>query len=58
MFDHIRGGYQEGFNGAFANGLSGILFSPGRGLFFYSPILLLAIPPLVLGVFMFARFPR
>jgi hypothetical protein len=44
VFDHIRGGYQEGFSGAITSGLAGILFSPGRGLFFYSPILLLAIP--------------
>jgi hypothetical protein len=51
VFDHIRGGYQEGFNGAFASGLPGILFSPGRGLFFYSPILLLAIP----GVYFWFR---
>ena len=51
VFDHIRGGYQQNFTGAFASGLPGILFSPGRGLFFYSPILLLAIP----GVYFWFR---
>lgn len=33
----------EGFSASFLTGLYGILFSPGRSLFLYSPILLLAL---------------
>jgi hypothetical protein len=42
VFGHLRGGYSQPFTGDFLAGLSGMLFSPSRGLFLYSPILLLA----------------
>lgn len=50
----------EQFNGVWLAGIVGLLFSPGRGIFFYSPILLLAFPgalwfrryrPWILGMF-------
>jgi hypothetical protein len=41
IFQDLRGGYIQSFNGAFPDGFAGLLFSPGRGLFFYSPVLLL-----------------
>ncbi len=42
IFQDPRGGYSQSFNGVFLQGFTGLLFSPGRGLFFYSPVLLLA----------------
>lgn len=41
----------EGFSSSIMAGLSGVFFSPGRSIFVYSPVLLLAIP----GAFLFFR---
>jgi len=38
VFGDLRGGYQGPFNAPFWEGFSGILFSPGRGLFLYFPL--------------------
>jgi hypothetical protein len=40
-FSSIYGGYPSPFGGHWMEGLAGILFSPSRGLFIYSPILAL-----------------
>jgi hypothetical protein len=37
---------EESFNGVWAEGIAGLLVSPGRGLFLYAPVLLLALPAL------------
>ena len=37
---------EESFNGVWMQGIAGLLVSPGRGLFLYSPVLLLAFPAL------------
>ena len=44
--DPLVTGYlpQESFSGDWVQGTAGLLVSPGRGLFLYAPILLLAIP--------------
>jgi hypothetical protein len=38
----------EHFNGSIAEGLVGVLFSPGRSIFFYSPVLILCISGAIL----------
>ena len=38
VFKDLRGGYQGPFNALFWEGFSGVLFSPGRGLFLYFPL--------------------
>lgn len=48
VFHHLSGGYAfGGFTSPFWAGLTGILFSPGRGLLIYTPVLLFAISPLL-----------
>jgi hypothetical protein len=37
---------QENFSGDWLQGIAGLLVSPGRGLFLYAPVLLLALPAL------------
>ncbi len=37
---------QENFGGDWLQGIAGLLVSPGRGLFLYAPVLLLALPTL------------
>ncbi len=43
---NLRGGYTQPLNGDPVAGLTGLLFSPGRGLFFFTPVLLLLGPAL------------
>lgn len=43
VFGSLRGDYTQSFDGAFFEGLAGLLFSPGRGLFVYTPLFLLAL---------------
>jgi 4-amino-4-deoxy-L-arabinose transferase-like glycosyltransferase len=45
-FGHpLRHGYEgEGFTASLLEGVAGLLFSPGRGLLFYAPTVLLALP--------------
>ncbi|MEP7014605.1 MAG: hypothetical protein ABI925_04120 [Verrucomicrobiota bacterium] len=38
----------EGFSASLLNGLYGVLLSPGRSIFVYSPVLLLAVPGAIL----------
>lgn len=41
---HISGGHSvNGLNGSLLRGFAGILFSPGRGLFIYTPVAILAL---------------
>ncbi len=44
--DPFNTGYlpEESFSGVWLQGLAGLLISPGRGLFLYAPVLLLALP--------------
>ncbi len=44
IFGSVRGAYTQPLEGNLWSGLSGLLFSPGRGLFIYSPIFLLVFP--------------
>lgn len=43
VFDRLAGGYPVPLNGPFLAGLAGILFSPGRGLLIYTPVVLFAL---------------
>lgn len=40
VFGDFRGGYGSSLDGALAAGLAGVLLSPGRGLFVYTPVAL------------------
>ena len=44
--DPLNTGYlpQESFGGVWWQGIAGLLVSPGRGLFLYTPVLLMALP--------------
>jgi hypothetical protein len=44
VFGNLRGIYVNGFDGSAFSGLTGLLFSPGRGLFVYTPVFLLLVP--------------
>lgn len=46
VFGRLSGWYGNAFGGSLAENLAGLLFSPGRGLFVYSPVLLLVFPAL------------
>src|SRR6185369_11601547 len=43
LFGDVRGIYGQAFNGAFGQGLAGVLASPSHGLFVFSPVLLFAL---------------
>ena len=51
LFGDLRGGYALPLNPRWGEGVAGLLFSPGRGLFVYCPFLLLAVP----GYFVWRR---
>ena len=44
--DPLNSGYlpEESFSGIWWQGIAGLLISPGRGLFLYAPVLLIALP--------------
>ncbi len=47
LFGHLQGGYAaQSLDGNFFTGLAGLLVSPSRGLFVYSPVLLFLFPSL------------
>jgi hypothetical protein len=48
VFGRLSGWYGNAFGGSFVENLAGLLFSPGRGLFVYSPVLLFVFPGLCL----------
>jgi hypothetical protein len=48
IFGNLRGGYAQALAGRFWAGFSGLLFSPGRGLFVYSPLFLFLFPAVFL----------
>ncbi len=50
VFGAWRGGYALPFEGSLLSGMSGLLFSPGRGLFTFSPVLLFAIAGIIPGL--------
>lgn len=54
VFGDIRGFYTHEFNNSVLQGLAGLLISPNRGLFVYSPVFLFVIP----GVIMWFRQGR
>jgi hypothetical protein len=43
IFGRLTGGYPGSLHGSLANGLAGVLISPGRGLLLYTPVLLFAL---------------
>lgn len=49
-FSGRHAAHQTGFTGPLFAGLAGLLFSPARGLFVYSPVFLAAFPALLAGL--------
>jgi hypothetical protein len=58
VFGSLAGGYSAGLDGDLWSGLAGILFSPGRGLLVYTPVLIFALAAVMPGSWKLRREHR